>query len=88
MRMSVTACLAAQACRGQGVRLHMRPLGPGMMQQIQVPCDTCSQTGYQVPKNDACPNCSTKVSTPAEGLHWQAQNECGIATPYHPVLVL
>lgn len=54
---------AVQACRGQGVRLHMRPLGPGMMQQIQVPCDTCSQTGYQVPKNDACPSCSSKVRT-------------------------
>ena len=42
----------------------MRPLGPGMMQQIQQPCQKCGQTGYSVPPNDQCPSCSGRVSLP------------------------
>ena len=39
----------------------MRPLGPGMMQQIQQPCSHCNQTGYSVPNYDMCGGCHSKV---------------------------
>lgn len=41
----------------------MRPLGPGMMQQIQQPCGRCNQTGYATPAHDTCTDCSGKVRT-------------------------
>lgn len=40
----------------------MRPLGPGMMQQIQQPCSHCNQTGYSVPNYDMCGGCHSKVA--------------------------
>ena len=41
----------------------MRPLGPGMMQQIQQPCSQCNQTGFSAPKSDVCTSCSGKVKS-------------------------
>ena len=35
----------------------LRPLGPGMMQQIQQPCRECSATGYSTPHSDRCTAC-------------------------------
>ena len=32
-------------CRGRGVQIQMRPLGPGMMQQVQTACTRCYGTG-------------------------------------------
>lgn len=32
-------------CKGRGMRMQIRQLGPGMMQQMQVPCNDCSGTG-------------------------------------------
>jgi len=43
------------------VQVMMRPLGPGMMQQIQQPCSHCNQTGYSVPNYDMCGGCHSKV---------------------------
>ena len=51
----------SQTCGGQGVRLVMRHLGPGMMQQLQQACDRCAGKGYSIPANDMCPSCSGKV---------------------------
>ena len=39
----------------------MRPLGPGMVQQIQQACSNCNQTGYAVPAHDLCGSCKGKV---------------------------
>ena len=50
-----------QTCHGSGVQVMMRPLGPGMMQQIQQPCARCNQTGYSTPAHDTCTDCSGKV---------------------------
>jgi hypothetical protein len=55
---------SVQVCRGTGVKVMMRPLGPGMMQQIQQPCDHCKQTGYAPPSHDLCKDCSGKVTPP------------------------
>jgi hypothetical protein len=38
-----------QVCQGTGVQVHLRPLGPGMMQQIQSKCGSCAGTGYSTP---------------------------------------
>ncbi len=51
----------AQECHGTGVQVMMRPLGPGMMQQIQQPCSNCRQTGFAPPPQDLCASCSGKV---------------------------
>lgn len=38
----------------------MRPLGPGMVQQIQARCSPCSGSGYSTPPGDQCPSCKGK----------------------------
>ena len=46
-----------QCCQGQGVRIAMRQLGPGMIQQMQTTCGSCSGQGkYHLP-SDACTTC-------------------------------
>lgn len=47
-------------CRGSGVQIQIRPLGPGMVQQIQSRCSTCSGTGYSTPPSDKCTVCNGK----------------------------
>lgn len=47
-------------CRGTGVQVHMRPLGPGMVQQIQARCSPCNGTGYSTPASDHCATCKGK----------------------------
>jgi len=34
-----------RTCRGSGVKVTMRPLGPGMVQQVQAVCPDCSGEG-------------------------------------------
>ena len=53
----------------------MRPLGPGMMQQIQQPCARCNQTGYSTPAHDTCTDCSGKVGA----LDFAAQRPAALA---------
>ncbi|KAK9832397.1 hypothetical protein WJX74_008846 [Apatococcus lobatus] len=53
-----------EVCHGSGVHVIMRPLGPGMMQQIQQACSACGQTGYSVPAGDACHSCHGKKLVP------------------------
>ena len=57
----LTGSCCMQTCHGSGVQVMMRPLGPGMMQQIQQPCARCNQTGYSTPAHDTCTDCSGKV---------------------------
>ena len=45
-------------CKGRGVVTIQRMIGPGMMQQMQMPCSNCNQTGYIVDPNDICPECN------------------------------
>lgn len=47
-------------CRGQGVKVMLRQLGPGMMQQMQVACQTCNQTGKLMDEKDKCKSCKGK----------------------------
>ena len=41
-----------QTCHGSGVEVKIRPLGPGMVQQIQQRCSTCGGGGYHCPPSD------------------------------------
>jgi len=47
-------------CRGQGIRLVARQLGPGMIQQMQVQCQECDGKGEVLDEKDKCTNCKGK----------------------------
>ncbi|KAL3149322.1 hypothetical protein ABBQ32_002130 [Trebouxia sp. C0010 RCD-2024] len=57
-----------EVCHGSGVQVMMRPLGPGMMQQIQQPCSNCNQTGSSVPSYDMCNGCHGKGLLPEKKI--------------------
>jgi DnaJ homolog subfamily A member 2 len=44
-------------CRGRGARVVMQPIGPGMVQQVQVRCDACKGQGEIVNDKDRCKGC-------------------------------
>ncbi|KAI8463685.1 MAG: DnaJ-like protein [Monoraphidium minutum] len=44
-------------CHGSGVQVHMRPIGPGMIQQIQARCSECNGSGSSQPHSDRCQPC-------------------------------
>jgi len=45
------------ACRGSGVKIVRMQLGPGMIQQLQQPCDVCRQRGEVISEKDRCKTC-------------------------------
>eukprot|EP01061_Rhynchopus_euleeides_P029822 TRINITY_DN4932_c0_g1_i1.p1 TRINITY_DN4932_c0_g1~~TRINITY_DN4932_c0_g1_i1.p1 ORF type:complete len:413 (+),score=181.54 TRINITY_DN4932_c0_g1_i1:86-1324(+) len=47
-------------CRGRGVRVAMRELAPGYVQQMQVECTDCGGKGYAIPANVVCTDCKGK----------------------------
>lgn len=47
-----------ETCHGSGVEVKLRPLGPGMVQQIQTRCSTCQGSGFFCPASDRCGKCS------------------------------
>jgi len=44
-------------CKGQGIKLVIRQLGPGMIQQMQAQCSACKGTGSQIAEKDKCKSC-------------------------------
>lgn len=49
-----------RSCNGQGIKLQIRQLGPGMLQQVQTVCDVCNGTGEVIVESDRCPDCRGK----------------------------
>jgi DnaJ family protein A protein 2 len=49
-----------QQCDGQGVRVHIRQIGPGMIQQAQSVCDVCKGEGKSMPERYRCKSCKGK----------------------------
>eukprot|EP00798_Chlamydomonas_sp_ICE-L_P019376 gene19376-26025_t len=47
-------------CRGSGIEVRMRPIGPGMVQQIQSKCSGCNGQGTSCPPSDQCTACKGK----------------------------
>ncbi|KAM4640213.1 dnaJ homolog subfamily A member 2 [Amazona ochrocephala] len=48
------------ACRGRGVRIMIRQLAPGMVQQMQSVCSDCSGEGEVINEKDRCKKCEGK----------------------------
>jgi DnaJ family protein A protein 2 len=46
------------SCRGQGVKMVMRQIGPGMIQQVPTKCSACHGTGSTIAEKDKCPGCA------------------------------
>ncbi|KAG6833208.1 hypothetical protein H0H87_010271 [Tephrocybe sp. NHM501043] len=51
------------SCRGQGIKVTLRQMGP-MIQQIQSACDDCSGTGEVINMKDRCQHCKGKKVLP------------------------
>jgi DnaJ family protein A protein 2 len=47
-------------CGGRGARMMVRQIGPGMIQQMQVPCGACNGEGRQMDEKDKCKACRGK----------------------------
>jgi DnaJ family protein A protein 2 len=47
-------------CNGRGVRVQLRQIGPGMVQQIQSGCSACQGTGKIMDERDKCKSCKGK----------------------------
>lgn len=54
------AVVKCKKCRGMGIQVTHRPIGPGMVQQIQSTCDDCAGTGDFVREKDRCKKCKGK----------------------------
>lgn len=48
---------SCSGCDGQGVKLVVKPIGPGMVQQMQVVCPECRGKGEILKDSDKCPQC-------------------------------
>eukprot|EP00479_Gromia_sphaerica_P008432 TRINITY_DN31_c1_g1_i2.p1 TRINITY_DN31_c1_g1~~TRINITY_DN31_c1_g1_i2.p1 ORF type:complete len:441 (-),score=138.51 TRINITY_DN31_c1_g1_i2:242-1522(-) len=46
-----------RSCRGTGVKIIVKQLGPGMIQQMQTSCPECRGEGQAVPDEDLCNSC-------------------------------
>jgi len=54
------ANITCTSCQGRGIKISLRPLGPGMMQQIQSVCKTCNGEGEMINERDRCKECKGK----------------------------
>lgn len=49
-------------CNGRGIRIQLRQIGPGMVQQMQSTCPACRGAGKSIAEKDKCKSCKgTKV---------------------------
>ena len=44
-------------CSGRGVRVQLRQIGPGMVQQVQSACSACKGQGKSIDERDKCKGC-------------------------------
>jgi len=54
---NVTQC---SGCNGQGLKIQIRQLGPGMLQKVQSKCNDCQGTGEMIAARDRCRTCNGK----------------------------
>lgn len=50
-------------CQGNGVKISMRQIGPGMIQQMQHVCNECRGSGEVISDKDRCSQCKGKKVT-------------------------
>ncbi|XP_057954330.1 dnaJ protein homolog [Malania oleifera] len=51
------ASMKCPDCKGSGMKVTIRQLGPSMIQQMQHPCNDCKGTGEAINDKDRCPQC-------------------------------
>jgi len=49
-----------KTCEGRGIRLIIKQLGPGMIQQMQTVCNDCGGKGEVIKEEDKCKDCKGK----------------------------
>jgi DnaJ family protein A protein 2 len=52
-----------QRCKGNGVTVGLRSVGPGLVTQERMVCDTCTGTGKIFKEKDKCKKCKGKRTT-------------------------
>eukprot|EP01137_Pigoraptor_chileana_P003784 Opistho-2@44497 len=57
------AVQSCKSCNGQGVKISLRQIGPGMVQQMQSACPECQGEGEIIKEKDRCKNCMGKKTT-------------------------
>merc|ERR1719483_74705 len=50
------------SCKGRGMKVITKQIGPGMIQQMQCPCDQCEATGEIISEAHKCKECKGKKS--------------------------
>ncbi|GAM28110.1 hypothetical protein SAMD00019534_112860 [Acytostelium subglobosum LB1] len=63
---SANAIKKCDDCGGQGAKTQLRQIGPGMVQQVRVPCQTCKGEGQVISEKDKCTKCKGNRSIPEE----------------------
>ncbi|GMH10233.1 hypothetical protein Nepgr_012074 [Nepenthes gracilis] len=58
------ASMKCPGCRGSGMKVSIRQLGPSMIQQMQHPCNECKGTGESINIKDRCPQCKGEKVVP------------------------
>ncbi|VAI22915.1 unnamed protein product [Triticum turgidum subsp. durum] len=51
------ASMKCAGCQGAGYKVQIRQLGPGMIQQMQQPCNECRGSGETISDKDRCGQC-------------------------------
>uniref|UniRef100_A0A7S1TPG6 Uncharacterized protein n=1 Tax=Erythrolobus australicus TaxID=1077150 RepID=A0A7S1TPG6_9RHOD len=54
---SADAVSSCMECGGKGIRVQFRQVGPGMVQQVQSVCASCSGAGEIIPESARCGTC-------------------------------
>ncbi|KAF5196559.1 Chaperone protein dnaj protein [Thalictrum thalictroides] len=54
------ASMKCSGCQGSGKKFTTRQIGPGMLQRMEHPCDTCNGTGESITAKDRCLTCKGK----------------------------
>merc|ERR1712018_471664 len=50
-------------CQGRGMKVMTKQIGPGMIQQMQSPCDVCATQGEIISEAHKCGACKGKKTT-------------------------
>lgn len=63
------------ACKGRGIQVQLRQMGPGMVVQQQRPCPVCSATGKRIKPGCECSTCNGRkvvVEEQQNEVQWPA----------------
>jgi len=52
--------IICKGCNGNKVKIHMREIGPGMIQQLRSKCNDCNGEGKIIPSDCKCKKCKGK----------------------------